>query len=98
MKKLNSLFFCAIMVKFLLAQSVHSFSADGLLHTADSFYFTQNWSEAKLAYKTVLKTDTISAIQWYRLGFSCFNLGDYDEAINSYNNGLERNPSTQVPM
>jgi tetratricopeptide (TPR) repeat protein len=38
----------------------------------------------------------IISLQWYRLGFACFNLGNYDGALSSYKKALESNASPQL--
>jgi tetratricopeptide (TPR) repeat protein len=56
----------------------------------------QDWSNAKDAYEAALKNDTLSNLQWMRLGFACYNLENYDEALSSYNIALQNKPLPQL--
>jgi tetratricopeptide (TPR) repeat protein len=63
---------------------------------ADSIFNSQNYALAKTEYENILKTDPGTALAWNRLGFSCYNLNQYDEAIKHFTKSLSLNPSDQL--
>jgi tetratricopeptide (TPR) repeat protein len=63
---------------------------------ADSLFMNQNYSLAKIEYENIFKANQGTALAWNRLGFSCYNLGQYDEAINYFTKSLSLNPSDQL--
>jgi hypothetical protein len=80
----------------LHAQSAQSVQTNLSSHVADSFYLIQDWNNAKLAYEAALKADTLSSLQWMRLGFANFNLKKYDDALNNYNQSLQNHPAAAM--
>ena len=60
---------------------------------ADSLFITGNWVMAKQAYESVLKDTTRNSLAWNRLGFTNYNLKNYDAAIKYYQRSLLQNPS-----
>jgi len=63
------------------------------LQTADSLFFAQEWRAAKNTYEKILSDTSHNGIAWNRLGFSNYNLGNYDKAIQCYNKALTFNGS-----
>jgi tetratricopeptide (TPR) repeat protein len=96
MKKVQVLLFALTMNITLFSQSKQSVQPSVASQVADSFYLIQDWKNAKLAYDAAAKADTLSSLQWMRLGFSNYNLGNYDEALNNYNTSSHHNPPQQM--
>src|SRR5258705_6559273 len=63
---------------------------------ADSIFISQNYALAKTEYENIFKTDPGTALAWNRLAFSCYNLGQFDEAIKQFTKSLSLNPSDQL--
>lgn len=63
---------------------------------ADSIFNSQNYAFAKTEYENIFKTDPGTALAWNRLGFSCYNLNQYDEAIQHFTKSLSLNPNDQI--
>ena len=60
--------------------------------TADSFYFSNDWSNAEKLYKQLLKDTSTNSVEWQRLGFVCYNLGKPDEALMNFKKAEATNP------
>jgi tetratricopeptide (TPR) repeat protein len=67
-----------------------------IFRKADSIFNSQNYALAKTEYENIFKTDPGTALAWNRLGFSCYNLGQFDEAITNFTKSLTLNPSDQI--
>lgn len=89
MKRKN--FYAAIALLFVT--NVH---AQNALPIADSLFFAQDWKAAKSHYEKVLSDTSSNAIAWNRLGFSNYNLGNYDQAMQCYNKSLSLNTPPPV--
>ncbi len=63
-----------------------------ILSSADSLYYLHDWNAAKELYKKYLADSSQNSIAWNRLGFCCQNLGQYDEAMHSYELSLANKP------
>jgi tetratricopeptide (TPR) repeat protein len=59
---------------------------------ADSLFTAGEWKPATLVYKKVLADTSKNSLEWNRLGFSYFNLKEYDQALSSYEQALHHNP------
>ncbi len=69
---------------------------NSIFRKADSIFNSQNYALAKTEYENIFKTDPGTALAWNRVGFSCYNLGQFDEAIKYFNKSLSMNPSEQI--
>ena len=100
MKRIS--YYCTIL--FLLffissnsnAKSIHMNDTGNSMLTADSLYYAQNWSAAKDLYEKLLGDTSHNSIAWNRLGFSNYNLGNYDKAMHCYEKALMFNPIPPV--
>ncbi|HVX48723.1 MAG TPA: tetratricopeptide repeat protein [Chitinophagaceae bacterium] len=68
------------------AQITNSFPA------ADSLFTQQNWAAAKSIYTQLLSDTSQNSIEWNRLGYCEFKLGNYDAALNALNKSAATNP------
>jgi len=59
---------------------------------ADSFYFAQDWANAKKMYDAILTDTSSNGIAWNRLGFSNYNTGNYPDALKDYKKALSYKP------
>jgi hypothetical protein len=59
---------------------------------ADSFYFAQDWANAKKIYDAVLTDTASNGIAWNRLGYSNYNTGNYGDALKDYKKALLYKP------
>lgn len=66
------------------------------MQTADSLYYAQDWSFARSMYEKLLGDTSHNSIAWNRLGFSNYNLGNYDKAMQCYKNALALQPIPPV--
>src|SRR5258705_7788715 len=78
------------------AQNIMKKTAQDLIKIADSFYYAQDWKNAKQMYESVLKDTSHNSIAWNRLGFSNYNLGNNDEALKGFQKALAYNPIPPV--
>jgi Tetratricopeptide repeat len=90
MKKILFVLFLICIYTLVSAQPNAGFSK------ADSLFLAQNYELAKAEYENIFKTDPGTALAWNRLGFSCNNLGLFDEAIKNFIKSLSLNPSDQI--
>src|SRR5215213_1539424 len=93
---------CIIVLAFfsLNAQSTQSKSTYTIAK-ADSLFLVQKWADARREYEGALplEENQQNALAWNRLGFSCYNLGDYNAALAHYKKSLENRPSaTLLPV
>jgi len=88
------LFFPAFLFLYAGAQTPND--AGNSMHKADSLYYAQNWTNARNMYQKLLGDTSRNSIAWNRLGFSNYNLGDYDKAMRCYKNALALNPIPPV--
>lgn len=65
---------------------------------ADSLFSAQKWADARREYEGALPLaeNQQNAQAWNRLGFSCYNLGDYNAALAHYKKSLESKPSAAM--
>lgn len=70
--------------------------ANATFQTADSFYFAGDWGNAEKLYKQLLKDTSTNSVEWQRLAFSYYNLGETDDAIKYYQKSEATNPP--MPM
>lgn len=68
------------------AQTMPSFAL------GDSLFSAQDWKGAKQVYEKVLADTSHNSLEWNRLGYANYNLGDYDNALNSYKKSAANNP------
>lgn len=80
----------------LNAQPSHQNISNNNFQTADSLFFAQNYSEAYMMYKKLLDDTSQNGIEWNRLAFSGYNVGDYDNALKGYAKALSLNPSAPL--
>jgi tetratricopeptide (TPR) repeat protein len=67
-------------------------SVNAVFQTADSFYFSNDWSNAEKLYKQLLKDTSTNSVEWQRLGFVYYNLGKPDEALINFKKAEATNP------
>ena len=93
---------CLILILFLMttssaiAQNTGKGTDQDLIKIADSFYYAQDWKNAKKMYESVLRDTSHNSIAWNRLGFSNYNLGNNDEALKGFQKSLASNPIPPV--
>lgn len=63
------------------------------MQKADSLFFAQDWKAAKITYEKLLNDTSHNGIAWNRLGFSNYNLGNYDKAMQCYTKALSLSSS-----
>jgi hypothetical protein len=96
MKKMRFFFSAATIAIASLAAGQQSLQPQIRSRLGDSFYLAEDWENAKLAYEAASRTDTLSALQWMRLGFANYNLGHYDEALGNYDRSIQQRPPAQL--
>lgn len=62
-----------------------------LKSVADEYYQQEKWTEAGKAYKKYLKKNDQDSSAWYRLAYSQYKTGRYDEALGNYDKALSGN-------
>ncbi len=85
------MFLSALLLLNANAQLSYSSDPGISMKKADSFYFAQDWSSARKIYEKLLGDTSQNSIAWNRLGFSDYNLGNYDKAMRCYKNALAFN-------
>jgi tetratricopeptide (TPR) repeat protein len=80
----------------IFAQNHSSVTGQDIIKTADSFYFAQDWKNAKKMYESVLKDTPHNSVAWNRLAFSNYNLGNNDEALKGFQKSLAYDPIPPV--
>lgn len=65
---------------------------------ADSLFNLQQWKAARSAYEGLLQQDgkVMNALAWNRLGLACYNLGDYDKALEYYRHAEGAGPASAL--
>jgi len=61
------------------------------IRKADSLFFAGDWNNARASYLEAAKNSSLIVPSWSRLGFSNYNLGNYDEAMQAYQKVLTMN-------
>jgi tetratricopeptide (TPR) repeat protein len=87
------------IVSFIIFICIHAMifaQPNSVFKKADSIFNSQNYVLAKIEYENILKTDPGTALSWNRLAFSCYNLGQYDDAIKHFTKSLSLNPNDQL--
>ncbi len=79
----------AVVTFFLYFSSVAQTPS---LAVADSLYAAQDWKVAKQVYEKVLADTSHNSVEWNRLGYASYNLGDYDNALSSYKKAEANKP------
>lgn len=62
------------------------------LAVADSLFAIKQYSAAKKIYDKLLSDTSTNSIEWNRLGYSNYSLGNYDGAIKNYKRAEANNP------
>src|SRR6476619_825574 len=60
--------------------------------TADSFYFSGDWSNAVKKYEQLLEDTSTNSVEWQRLGFAYLNMGQPDNALINFEKAEKNNP------
>jgi tetratricopeptide (TPR) repeat protein len=89
-------FLLVTSISSAIAQNTMKNTARDLIKVADSLYYAQDWKNAKKMYESVLKDTSHNSIAWNRLGFSNYNLGNNDEALEDFQKALAYNPMPPV--
>lgn len=76
----------------LNAQSLNRVS----FRLADSFYFSNEWSKAIHLYEQLLNDTSKNSVEWQRLAFSHYSLGNIDDALKYYAKSETTNPPTAM--
>lgn len=90
------LFFSAFAFLNATAQISSSNDPANSMHKADSLFYAQDWSSARNMYEKLLGDTSHNSIAWNRLGYSDYNLGNYDRAMRCYKNALTFDPIRPV--
>ncbi|MBK5271299.1 MAG: tetratricopeptide repeat protein [Bacteroidia bacterium] len=90
------LFFTAFIFLNAKAQTLHADDTVISMLKADSLYFASDWKNARNIYEKLLGDTSHNSIAWNRLGFSDYNLGNYDKAMRCYKNALTYDPIPPV--
>ncbi len=69
-----------------------SIIARAQISKADSLFIAANYRVAKQVYESILKDTTRNPLAWNRLGFSNYNVKNYDEALRCFEKSLSQNP------
>lgn len=72
--------------------------AKELYKTAEGYYIAKDFKNAKIYYKKAVRKDRNFAFAWDMLGLSQRNLGEFEDAIKSYEKSLKIDPSGKVPL
>ena len=79
-------------ITFLFVKTNSQPATNISLQAADSFYFANDWANAANLYKQLLKDTSTNSLEWQRLGFSYYNLGNPDDALMYYKKSEKNNP------
>ncbi len=88
------IFFAAL--KTAKPQSFKNTDIKTSLNAADSFYNIQDWSRAKIIYEKFLPGISHDAFHLNRLGYTYFNLKNYESAKQYLEKSLNENPALPV--
>ena len=86
-----------ILILLLIVPSVitiraqNASSVNPVIRRADSLFFISDWNNARQLYLEAAKASALAVPSWSRLGFSNYNLGKYDEAMQAYQQVLSLN-------
>jgi len=61
---------------------------------ADSLFAIKEYKSAKKIFDKLLSDTSSNSVEWNRLGFSNYSLGNYDEALKDYKKSEANNPPT----
>ncbi|QEC66124.1 tetratricopeptide repeat protein [Panacibacter ginsenosidivorans] len=95
--KIRPVHFKSLLLFFtvFLSGNIMSQSSQSML-VADSLYYAQNWNDARNIYERLLGDTSQNSIAWNRLGFSDYNIGNYDKALYCYAKALTFKPILPV--
>jgi hypothetical protein len=84
------------LIIFFLSQNISTVYAQNNLqisfHKADSLFAQKEWKQARAIYESGLSDTSTNSIEWNRLGYCCFQLGDLDKAKKFFSKSLATNP------
>ena len=78
-------------VMLLITSRAEAQSNSAEVKKADSLYIAKDYINARKLYEKSLKDTSKDGATWNRLGFSCYNTGDMDAAMRSYEKALAYN-------
>lgn len=84
-------FFLLILVCHITSPAQTPPPANPTIRKADSLFLLGDWNNARSLYLEAAKTSSLIVSGWSRLGFSNYNLGNYDEAMQAYQKVLSMN-------
>ncbi|MEP6846711.1 MAG: tetratricopeptide repeat protein, partial [Panacibacter sp.] len=90
------LIFSVLFFHCVNAQTSIKNISESTFQKADSLYYAQEWKAASKMYEQILGDTSQNSIAWNRLGFSNYNLGNYDKALRCYQNALAFHPILPV--
>ncbi len=77
---------------FLLQAQLNRQSLQTSFHNADSLFAQKEWKQARAIYESHLGDTSTNSIEWNRLGYCCFQLGDLANAKKYFSKSLATNP------
>ncbi len=85
-------------VTFFLVQNISTAKAQTSsmqisFHNADSLFTQKEWKQARAIYESQLHDTSTNSIEWNRLGYCCFKLGDLSSAKKYFSKSLATNPT-----
>jgi len=78
-------------VVFAFCTAVKAQNGAERLKKADSLYIAKQYGQASVLYAQILRDTSTNSVAWNRLGFSYFNIGDLDKAMNAYQKAIQSN-------
>ncbi len=81
-----------LLVVLLLPVAIKAGAQTMSLASADALFAAQDYSGAKAMYEKILADTSHNSIEWNRLGFCNYKLGNYDEALGDYKKSAANKP------
>ncbi|MDX1941482.1 MAG: tetratricopeptide repeat protein [Saprospiraceae bacterium] len=94
---MKAIYFALVLMATSIALSAQN-TTPPQLQKADSLYTAGNMEAAYKLYSSYLKDNQALPITYARMGFACYRIGQFDEAIQYLQQGLDKNPAaTSLP-
>lgn len=78
------MYFKTVVLTACALVSIFNALSSQTLAEADSLFAGKHYKDAKNVYSKLLSDTSTNSIEWNRLGFSNYSLGNYDEALKDY--------------